>query len=193
MAWISVHETIKGPKLREFRKQLGCSEFEATGVLIYLWLWGLDNATKDGLILSADEDDIVQFVSYAGAGCPLEPKKIVKALFDSGWLDWTESGIYIHDWDVWQEQWYKVKESRERDARRKRESRRHILYSVENSYLDIEVEPQERERADMAVAMFYVLKDAVDRLSVDLANLEGDCRVVDAIYAANDVRRQMAP
>lgn len=68
-----------------------------------------------------------------------------------------------------------------------------ILYSVENSYLDIEVEPQERERADMAVAMFYVLKDAVDRLSVDLAKLEGDCRVVDAIYAANDVRRQMAP
>ena len=125
MAWISVHETIKGPKLREFRKQLGCSEFEATGVLIYLWLWGLDNATKDGLILSADEDDIVQFISYAGAGCSLEPKKIVKALFDSGWLDWTESGIYIHDWDVWQEQWYKVKENRERDARRKRESRRH--------------------------------------------------------------------
>ena len=79
-----------------------------TGVLIYLWLWGLDNATKDGLILSADEDDIVQFISYAGAGCSLDPKKIVKALFDSGWLDWTESGIYIHDWDVWQEQWYKV-------------------------------------------------------------------------------------
>lgn len=125
MAWISVHETIKGPKLREFRKRLGCSEFEATGVLIYLWLWGLDNATKDGLILSADEDDIVQFISYAGAGCSLEPKKIVKALFDSGWLDRTESGIYIHDWDVWQEQWYKVKENRERDARRKRESRRH--------------------------------------------------------------------
>ena len=48
MAWISVHETIKGPKLREFRKQLGCSEFEATGVLIYLWLWGLDNQQRMG-------------------------------------------------------------------------------------------------------------------------------------------------
>lgn len=68
-----------------------------------------------------------------------------------------------------------------------------ILLSVENSYLDIEVEPHERGRADMAVAMFYVLKDAVDRLSEDLTQLEGDCRVVDAIYAANDVRRQMAP
>lgn len=31
------------------------------------------------------------------------------------------------------------------------------------------------------------------RLSVDLAKLEGDCRVVDAIYAANDARCQMAP
>lgn len=125
MAWISVHETIKGPKLREFRKQLGCSEFEATGVLVYLWLWGLDNATKDGLILSADEVDITQFVASAGVGCELNPQKIVEALFSSGWLDRAENGIYIHDWDVWQEQWYKVKENRERDARRKREGRRH--------------------------------------------------------------------
>lgn len=125
MAWISVHETIKGPKIREFRKRLECSEYEAAGILMYLWLWGLDNATKDGLILSADEDDIVQFISCAGAGCTLEPRKIVEALFDSGWLDWTQNGIYIHDWDIWQEQWYKVKENRERDARRKRESRRH--------------------------------------------------------------------
>ena len=68
-----------------------------------------------------------------------------------------------------------------------------IMLSVENSYLDIEVEPHERKRADMAVAMFYVLQDAVDRLSADLEKLEGDCRVVDAIYAANDVRRRMEP
>ena len=67
------------------------------------------------------------------------------------------------------------------------------MLSVENSYLDIEVEPHERKRADMAVAMFYVLQDAVDRLSDNLAKLEGDCRVVDAIYAANDVRRRMEP
>lgn len=70
---------------------------------------------------------------------------------------------------------------------------RAILYSVENSYLDIEVEPHERKRADMAVAMFYVLQDAVDKLSIDLAKLEGDCRVVDAIYAANNARRQIEP
>lgn len=68
-----------------------------------------------------------------------------------------------------------------------------IMLSVENSYLDIEVEPHERKRADMAVAMFYVLQDAVDRLSADLEKLEGDCRVVDAIYAANDVRHRMEP
>ena len=65
-----------------------------------------------------------------------------------------------------------------------------ILCSVEDSYLDIPVEPDQRQRADMGVAMFYVLKDAVDRLSDSLYKLEGDCRVVDAIYAANDVRQQ---
>lgn len=125
MAWISVHETIKGPKLRELRKLLGCSQFEAIGILNCLWLWGLENTTKDGLILCAEEDDIVQFISGECAGCTLHPKEIVKALFDSGWLDEAGNNIYIHDWDEWQEQWYKAKEKRERDAKRKRESRRH--------------------------------------------------------------------
>ena len=133
MAWISVHETIKGPKLRELRKLLGCSEFEATGILIYLWLWGLDNATKDGLILAADDDDISRVIAYAGAGCKLDPNLVVQALFESGWLDRSPNGIYIHDWDTWQEQWYKVKENRERDALRKRESRKHKATEVSSA------------------------------------------------------------
>lgn len=61
------------------------------------------------------------------------------------------------------------------------------------SYLDICADPEDSDRANKAVAMHYVLQDAVDRLSDELNKLEGDCRVVDAIYAANDVRRQTAP
>lgn len=64
-----------------------------------------------------------------------------------------------------------------------------VMYAYEKAYLDIEVEPEERERADFAISMFYVLKDIIEGLSGKLDRLDGDCRVVDAIYAANDARR----
>ena len=124
MAWISVHESIDGPKLRNLYKQLGCSKFEATGILNFLWFWGLTNAERDGLILYAEKEDIERYLYGVGAGCVLDPKKIVDALFDSGWLDWSPHGICIHDWETWQAQWQKAKDARERDAARKRESRR---------------------------------------------------------------------
>ena len=124
MAWISVHESIDGPKLRNLYKQLGCSKFEAVGILNFLWFWGLTNAEKDGLILYADREDIERYLYGVGAGCSIAPKKIVDALFNCGWLDWRPMGICLHDWEVWQDQWYKAKEAREKDARRKRESRK---------------------------------------------------------------------
>lgn len=124
MAWISVHESVDGPKLRKLYKQLGCSKFEALGILNFLWFWGLMNAEKDGLILYADKSDIERYLYGAGSGCKLDAGKVVDALFDSGWLDWSPLGICIHDWVMWQDQWYKAKEAREKDAKRKRESRR---------------------------------------------------------------------
>ena len=124
MAWISVHESVDGPKLRKLYKRLGCSKFEALGILNFLWFWGLMNAEKDGLILYADKDDIERYLYGAGSGCELDAGAVVDALFDSGWLEWSPMGICIHDWVMWQDQWYKAKEAREKDAKRKRESRR---------------------------------------------------------------------
>lgn len=133
MAWISVHESIDGPKLRNLYKQLSCSKFEAVGILNFLWFWGLTNAERDGLIMYADKEDIERYLYGVGAGCGIDPKKIVNALFDSGWLDWTPLGICIHDWETWQAQWQKAKDARERDAARKRESRRNSKAAAENA------------------------------------------------------------
>lgn len=58
MAWISIHDKIDGPKLRDLRSKLGCTKGEAMGILQSLWMWGQNNANKDGLILNADEYDI---------------------------------------------------------------------------------------------------------------------------------------
>ena len=41
----------------------------------------------------------------------------------TGWID-IDDGLYIHDWEEWQEQWYKAIEIRKKDAARKREERR---------------------------------------------------------------------
>ena len=124
MAWISVHEGVDGPKLRALYKQLGCSKFEAVGILNFLWFWGLSNATKEGLILYADKEDVVEVLAGSGAGSKLDFRKVVDALLDTGWIEYTNGGLYIHDWETWQEQWYKAKERRESDAKRKRESRK---------------------------------------------------------------------
>ena len=52
MAWISVHEQVVGGKLRTLAKELNCSQNEALGMLVTLWLWGINNADSEGKIIS---------------------------------------------------------------------------------------------------------------------------------------------
>ena len=120
MAWISVHDSIDGAKLRELYKKLDCSKFEATGILIYLWQWGRNNADQDGLVLNAEFEDIERYLFGIGIGCTISPKEIVNALIETGWLDDRDGHIYLHDWDFWQKEWYKYKNRLEKDAERKR-------------------------------------------------------------------------
>ncbi len=123
MAWISVHETIDGPKLRTFYKLLDCSKFEAVGILNFLWLWGLTNATKEGLIPAADEEDIERYLYGKGNGTTIPCQDIVKALLKAEYLERRLDGLYIHDWDEWQKEWYRYQERKESDVRRKRRLR----------------------------------------------------------------------
>lgn len=65
-----------------------------------------------------------------------------------------------------------------------------LMYAIEKAYLDFEAVPEERERMDRGANMFYALWDAIQKVADDLDRLSGDARVVDAIYAVNDVRRR---
>lgn len=125
MSWVAVHKSVNGPKLRKLYKKLKCSKFEALGMLVFFWMWGQDNANKDGCIMDADREDIERYLYGESAGCKLSMKDVVEALFSTGWIDQTDHGMYIHDWEIWQEQWYKAMDKRERDAKRKADSRRH--------------------------------------------------------------------
>jgi len=64
-----------------------------------------------------------------------------------------------------------------------------LMHSAEE-YLMIEVSPEDREMADRGGYIFYAIWDAIQKVSEDLEQLSGDCLVVDAIYAAEDVRKR---
>lgn len=122
MAWISVHDHVDGGKLRELAKEIGCSKKEALGILVSLWLWGLKNADRTGKLRSCDKNDIAEEVTK-GISDGLDPYRIVDNLINQHWIDEMEDGLYLHDWDVWQEQWYKFLSTKEYDAERKRKER----------------------------------------------------------------------
>lgn len=121
MAWISVHEQVLGGKLRELAKELDCSQNESLGLLVRLWLWGINNADKEGRIIGATKADVAEVLSI-GLGKTLTPEDAVDALIKTNWID-LEGDLYLHDWDEWQEQWYKAIKAREDAADRKRRER----------------------------------------------------------------------
>ena len=134
VAWISVHDTIDGPKLRDLYKNLKCSKYEATGILVLLWQWGLFNADKDGQILHADREDIADYLLGKSTGCKNSPEKIVEALIETGWIEKREDGtMYFHDWAEWQKEWYKYQDRKIRDKERKstaKEEQRPVIINM---------------------------------------------------------------
>lgn len=67
-----------------------------------------------------------------------------------------------------------------------------MMYAFENCYLDYNVAPEDRERANRGVNAFYALWDAVKMLHGHLDNIVGDQKVVDVVYAVNNVRRHIS-
>ena len=129
MAWVSAHEGVRDhPKTRALARQLQCSRHEAIGILVTLWLWGLNNADRDGNILSATADDIADGIMYrgqsAGQSAHEAAEHLLESLISTGWIDVADDGHFIlHDWDVWQDQWYKALDKRAKEAERKRKQR----------------------------------------------------------------------
>ena len=123
MAWVSVHEQVEGRKLRELSKSIGCSPKEALGIVVSLWLWGLNNANKYGELKGSDRKDLLEALS-GGLSDGLSSDNILDCLINKEWIDLID-GIYIlHDWEEWQEQWYKALDRRAYDAKRKRDERK---------------------------------------------------------------------
>ena len=127
MAWISVHEQVVGGKLRSLAKEIGCSQNEALGMLVRLWLWGINNNVSPyGKIVSASKEDLADILNV-GIDRRYESENAVEAMINTHWIDNSDGSLYIHDWEEWQKQWYKAMRVREADKERKakeRENRR---------------------------------------------------------------------
>lgn len=83
MAWISVHESIYGPKLRHLTMKARCSEDEAVGILNRLWFWGLKNADKSGKLMYTTRRDVALCLASAG-GVNLKIREAVAELASAG-------------------------------------------------------------------------------------------------------------
>lgn len=123
MAWISVHEEIIGKKSRRLSKNLGCSQAEAIGILNIIWLWGLNNAEQSGEISDASLNDIADAIPAGMVSQGLDPITIINTMVETHWIDDINGTLYLHDWDHWQEQWYKCISRRAYDADQKRKKR----------------------------------------------------------------------
>ncbi len=140
MAWISVHETVMSAKLRKLAKAIGCSQNEALGILTRLWLWGIRNADKYGNIVEADKEDIEDVLSV-GLTHTVEPEHVVQCLIDIGYIEEVDSHLKFHNWDIWQVEWYKLMENRQKwreDYKKKKEMR--------NTGNTTETEPKRRTK-----------------------------------------------
>ena len=141
MAWISVYQEVDGPKLRKLAKLLETSKAEALGILNFLWFWGMNNADETGRILEAGREDIEDAISGVSK---VRPSAIVDALFTAGWLDEADGDVFIHDWDTWQEQWYKLQKTRKSKAEYMRRTR-----SEEKAARESHPQPEETEKLEL--------------------------------------------
>lgn len=122
MAWISVDQKLIGGKLRSLYKSIGCSQCEAMGILVLLWLWGIDNADMDGLIISADRSDIAD-VLKPGISPDADAGNVVESLIQNRWIDEVEGKLYFHDWSEWRSYYNKYIGEKKQHAERMRRYR----------------------------------------------------------------------
>lgn len=122
MAWISVDQKMVGGKLRKLYKAIGCSQNEAMGMLVGLWLWGIDNADADGLIVSAEREDIAD-VLRPGLAPGIDADAVVALLVEYGWIDEEDGKLYLHDWSEWRFYYNRFVDSKKKQADRTRKCR----------------------------------------------------------------------
>lgn len=121
MAWITVDQKLIGGKLRELTKRLGCSQNEAIGILIRLWLWGIDNAEESGAIVAGEREDIAEAIRPGFQNPPDgRIEEVVDGLIECQWIDEVDGRLFLHDWMDWRKYYSGYMAGKEKHATRMR-------------------------------------------------------------------------
>lgn len=112
MAWIESHQELgQHPKTKKLARLLEVKLPTAVGHLHFIWWWAL-NYAQDGSLDRYEAVDIADAAVYDG-----DPQRLLDALIDSGYIDKTDAGLTLHDWDEYAG---KLLEKRAKDRERKR-------------------------------------------------------------------------
>lgn len=112
MSYIELHEHVwSHPKTIELSRRLQISKTYAVAHLSRLWTWCIRYA-DDGCISKLSSYQIADAADWAG-----DAEAFVKALAESGFIDETHDGTFIHDWSDYAGRLVRI---RQRDRERKR-------------------------------------------------------------------------
>ncbi len=158
MAWITVDQKLIGGKLREFAKKSGISQNEAIGVLVRLWLWGIDNVDGNGKIIAADLTDIEEAIRPGFAKINNKAlSDIAKNLVECEWIDQKKGELYLHDWMDWRSYYSSEEEKRTKNAERMRiyraEKAKEAEKIVEEEPVTEPEEPESKPEPDPALKL----------------------------------------
>lgn len=117
MAWIESHQSLaRHRKTLRAAALLKVDRHKLIGHLHELWWWGLDNADQAGNLGQTPHEVIAE-----AAGWPIkQAEPFVDALIESGFIEWSEEGLTLHDWADYTGKW---NDRRARNKERMRETR----------------------------------------------------------------------
>ena len=58
-----------------------------------------------------------------------------------------------------------------------------MMHSIENLYMDFDLLPEERQKAERGASLFFAAWDAVKKATEYIEEYSGECRIVDVLLA----------
>ena len=92
--WIEVHDTLPDhPKVLLVADALKVPDAQVIGCLVCVWAWALTKR-DDGLLGRQDTRAVERAARWPG-----KPGRLFAALLEAGWIDETEDGYCLHNWE----------------------------------------------------------------------------------------------